>query len=87
SEAINGVFSSPHLEEKFYEAKVRWAWKEVMGEVVARRTTYVEIYQGRLTVKLSSAALKSELTMSKELIKNRLNEFVGKDVVKNIILI
>lgn len=87
SEAISSMFSSLHLEDKFYEAKVLCAWKEVVGEVIAKRTLEIEIYRGKLTIKLNSAALKSELSMSRELIKNRLNEFVGKEVVKNVVFL
>jgi hypothetical protein len=86
-EAIEGMFSSLNLNDKYYEAKAVEAWNMVMGNTVAKRTNSVEIFKGKMTVKLSSAPLKSELNMSKEFIRERLNQQLGKEVVKILIIL
>ena len=56
--------SSPH-KHKFEEAMLTCAWKEVMPEVVRRRTERTFYKQGKLFVQLSSAPLKQELRLNK----------------------
>ena len=61
-------------------------WKEIFGEAVARYTTQVYVRAGVLYVSLSSAVLRNELLSCKKSLLHRLNEEMGRLVVKDIIL-
>ena len=62
------------------------AWKKQMGEVICGYTERLYFSNGKLTVYLTSAPLRSELTMSKIRLIELLNEECGADYVEDIIL-
>lgn len=64
--------------------EVRNAYHKVVGDLISRLTWSVRYDAGVLTVALSSAALRQELSYRKEGLVNRLNEVLGRSVVKTI---
>ncbi len=68
------------------EMKAVDAWPKVVGTFIASHTIDVSIRKGVLFVRVDSDALRSELSYSKSLLLKNLNERVGKDVVKEIVL-
>ena len=64
----------------------RAAWKEVMGPGVNTYTTQVELKHDTLYVNLSSAVLREELSMGKSKIIQMLNEALGKELIRNVVL-
>ena len=68
------------------EMKAVDAWPQVVGTFIASHTIDVSIRKGMLFVRVDSDALRSELAYSKSLLMKNLNERVGKDVVKEIVL-
>ena len=68
------------------EMKAVDAWPKVVGTFIASHTIDVSIKKGVLFVRVDSDALRSELSYSKSLLLKNLNERVGKDVVKEIVL-
>ena len=74
------------LEGPLNEYRLLQAWKEVMGEAVARYTTQKYLTNQTLCVHLTSAALKADLMMRRSEIVKALNERVGCTVIYDIIL-
>lgn len=72
------------LDRGVDEAAVVASWQELMGEPIARRTEDIYFRRGKLVVRVDSAALRHELSLGKEMLKQRLNEKAGKDVVTEI---
>ena len=68
------------------EMKAVDAWPKVVGTFIASHSIDVSIRKGVLFVRVDSDALRSELSYSKSLLMKNLNERVGKDVVKEIVL-
>lgn len=62
------------------------AWKAEMGEIIVSYTERLYYKQGQLIVYLSSAPLRSELSMSKAKLMKLLNDACGQEYVKEIIL-
>jgi len=62
------------------------AWKKQMGDVICSYTERLYFSNGKLTVYLTSAPLRSELTMSKVRLIELLNEECGAHYVEDIIL-
>ena len=60
------------------------AWPVVAGEAVARYTTDVKIYNQTLFVKLRIPALRADLSMRRQEFIQRLNEYVGDQVIADI---
>lgn len=65
---------------------VEQAWKNLMGNGVNNYTEEVLLKRTTLYVKLSSAVLRNELSYGKDKIIRMINEEMGKEVVKSIVL-
>jgi hypothetical protein len=74
------------LAERLREADIWRLWPEVVGRTVASRATPLRIIKGTLTVAVSSGPWKQELTFLKGLMKQKLNEHLGGEVVREIVL-
>ena len=61
-------------------------WKAEMGDIIVSYTERLYFQQGKLIVYLSSAPLRSELSMSKSKLIKLLNDACGREYVKEIIL-
>ena len=77
---------NPLLNEKMAETRALNAWEELLGAATAAYTSNVYIRNRVLYVHVSSAVLRSELTMCREKLTERLNEKAGMSVVDSIVL-
>ena len=68
------------------EQRAIQAWPQVVGPFIASHTIDLYIKNGVLYARVDSDALRNELTYSKSLLMKNLNERVGKEVVKEIVL-
>lgn len=75
-----------NLESGLDKVNVREAWASLMGNGVNNYTTAIELKHETLYVQLSSSVLREELSYGNEKIVKMLNESIGKDVVKKLIL-
>jgi predicted nucleic acid-binding Zn ribbon protein len=74
------------LTDRLREADIWRLWPEVVGQTVAARATPVRIIKGTLTVAVSSGPWKQELTFLRRMMIEKLNERLGGEVVKEIVL-
>lgn len=65
---------------------VQQAWKNLMGNGVNSYTKEVVLKGSTLYVALTSAVLREELSYGKQKIIKMINEELGKEVVKEVIL-
>lgn len=72
------------LETPLLQKRLVESWPLIAGEVVARYTTSVHIYNQTLHVKLSMPALRSELGMQRHDLVQRLNAHVGAQIITDI---
>lgn len=75
-----------NLQTGLDKVNVRDAWASLMGNGVNNYTTAIELKHGILYVQLSSSVLREELSYGNDKIVRMLNESIGKDVVKKLIL-
>ncbi|EJW92850.1 protein containing DUF721 [gut metagenome] len=73
------------LESPLNEYRLIQAWPEVLGSTIAAYTKDLFIKNQVLYVHLTSAALRQELMMGRELLVRNLNKHVGAQVITNII--
>ena len=74
------------LDSGMNKIDVEQAWKNLMGNGVNNYTEEVLLKNNTLYVKLSSAVLRNELSFGKNKIIKMINEEMGKEIVKNLIL-
>lgn len=86
-ECIDELLNSYKLRGKLDQTHVISSWEKVMGSPIARRTVSLYFQEKKLFVKLNSAPLKHELSMSKSKIIKMLNEDVGAALVEDIVFL
>lgn len=84
-EVIRRLLRQEGLETPLNEYRLVDAWKDVVGETIARYTTNIYIKNQVLYVHLPSSVLRQELMMSRQLLVRNLNAQVGSQVIVNII--
>ncbi len=84
-EIIDRVLKEQNLDLKLDETRLIKAWNSLLGEQVASYTTNLYIQRGVLYVHLSSSVLRSELSMCRNMLMDRLNKQVGRQIITNII--
>ena len=87
SDILGQVLKQNHLDEKLYETRVLKSWSVVLGENVMNYTSNLYFSKKRLYVTLTSAVLRQELFLTREEIRNSLNNYVGFPVVKEIVFL
>ena len=85
-EAIEHLLNDYKLNDRLAEKKLIASWENVMGKMIANHTTDLSIRHKQLFVTLDSAALRNELALAKSKIVASLNDFVGREVINEIIL-
>jgi hypothetical protein len=86
-EVIDDLLEAYKLRGKFNQKKIIQSWERVMGKTIANRTDAVFFKDEKLIVKLSSSVLREELSFSKNKIIQLLNDDIGEEVVKEVVLI
>ena len=71
------------LEQSVLEVQIEEIWPQVMGEMVSKLTRSVEVKDGMLIVRVSSAALKTQLFENRFELVHKLNEAVGSTVIRD----
>lgn len=74
------------LTDTFDEQRASYMWTEVVGPTVNRYTTRRYIADGILHVYISSAPLKSELSFLTDTLIARINDAIGHQVVRSIVI-
>ena len=74
------------LQSGMDKIDVQEAWKSLMGNGVNSYTKEVVLKGSTLYVSLTSAVLREELSYGKQKIIKMINEELGKEVIKDIIL-
>ena len=75
-----------NLQAGLNKVDVKDAWVNLMGKGVNNYTTSVSLKNNTLYVTLSSSVLREELSYVKEKIITMLNEELGKELIKKLIL-
>ena len=83
---IRKLMKNPKLAEKMDELDALDVWKELIGDSLEKFVVDAKMYKGNLHVKLSSSVLRNELSYKKNELKEKINQKLGKEIVKEIIL-
>ena len=85
AEIIGDFMQQEDIEDAVLEQKALRLWNQVVGPGVNRMTTERFVDNGVITVKISSAALRNDLMLSRSSLIAKLNQLVGKPVIKEIV--
>lgn len=86
-DVLQNFKSNKSLSIGFTQLAIEEAWHTELGPAIKNYTISLQLNRGKLFVKLSSSTLREELSYGKQKIIAMLNEKVGEDVVKELILV
>jgi len=85
-EALKQFLESSRIKGGIQALQIEDAWEQIMGKTVARYTDKLQIIGDKLIITTNVAPLKNELVYQKDKIKQRVNEALGQNVVKEVII-
>ena len=83
-EAIAEFLEKYRLKDGYIRVQITRIWNETLGNMIASYTKKVELNQHKLTVYITSPAVKNELMMLKTDIIKQLNKAMGEKLIKEI---
>lgn len=84
--AIKAMLDHYKLKGKYQQTRIKQLWPALMGASIAQYTTDLRITRNVLYVNIRSAALKQELSMGTEKICKLLNEELGEEYLKKVVI-
>ncbi len=85
-DVLNDFIASNRLNKGLDKVTVEEAWHQLMGPAISKYTDKVILEGDTLRVRLSSSVLREELSYGKDKIIQMLNEEVGRDLIKKLVL-
>jgi len=85
-EALQIFLERSKLKYGVQSARIEDLWAEIMGKTIARYTDRIQIINQTLFVTTSVAPLKQELHYQKETIIKRVNEALGSNTIRELVI-
>ena len=85
-DAIKQFLKKSRLKTGIQALQIEDVWEQIMGKTVAKYTDKIQIIQQTLFITTSVAPLKNELLYQKEKIMERVNEALGENVIKEVVI-
>jgi predicted nucleic acid-binding Zn ribbon protein len=84
--ALKAMMEQYRLESGSHEARIRQLWPELFGPSLSANTRRLRVVDHKLFVSVDSAALRQELTMTRELLRQKLNRELGEEFLKEVVI-
>lgn len=85
-EILRQYLKVTQLDNMVFEEKIARLWQETLGDAVTRETDRIFLQDGYLFVNLKSPSLKTELMMRRTAIARALNEKLGQEIIKTVVI-
>ena len=85
-DAIDKFLEQSRIRGSIQALQIGDVWEDIMGKTIARYTEEIRIINDTLFITTHVAPLKQELIFQKEKIKLRVNEALGKKIIKKIVV-
>jgi hypothetical protein len=86
-DAMKFFLNRSRLKNSIQALQIEEAWEKIMGKTIAKYTEKIQLNNQVLFITTHMAPLKNELLFQKESIITRVNEFLGKDTVKEVVIL
>lgn len=85
-DAIRQFIQNSRLKGPMQALQIEEVWEQMMGKTIARYTDKITIINNTLYITTSVAPLKQELIYQREQIRFRVNEALGKNEIKDVVI-
>ena len=86
AEALQQFLKKSRLKTGMQAMQIEEVWETIMGKTIAKYTDKLQIIGSTLFVTTAVAPLKNELLYQKEKIIERVNEALGENVIKEVVV-
>jgi predicted nucleic acid-binding Zn ribbon protein len=86
SEVLKQLVEKNNWKEKLFQNKVKEIWVLKMGTTINSYTKEIRLRRQKLFITIGPAPLRQELTYSKTKIIDLLNEELGEEYIKDVII-
>ncbi len=86
ADALKEFLNKSKLKGGIQALQIEDAWGKIMGKTIAKYTDKIEIINSTLFISSTVAPLKNELLYQKEKIIERVNEALGENVIKEVVI-
>lgn len=85
-DALKQFLEKSRMKYSIQSLQVEDHWEKIMGKTIAKYTDKIEIRNGTLFIYTQVAPLKNELVFQKELIIERINESMGAQTIREVVI-
>jgi predicted nucleic acid-binding Zn ribbon protein len=85
-DALKKFLNQSQLKGSIQALQIEEIWEQIMGKTVARYTDKIQIHGHTLYVNTAVAPLRQELIYQKDKIIQRVNEALGENVIKEVVI-
>ncbi len=85
-DALKDMIQELRIGPQLNETRVKSLWEEIMGKTISTYTSNIAVRKNVLYLTILSAPLKQELSYAKDKIKLRLNEELGEEFIKEVVI-
>ena len=85
-DALKSFLKTSRLKGSLQALQITDVWEQLMGKTIAKYTDAIQIHGNTLYITTSVAPLKQELLFQKDTIRQRVNEALGENLVKEVVI-
>jgi predicted nucleic acid-binding Zn ribbon protein len=84
---LKELLSNWGIERKVEYGMIMDKWPEIAGELVSKKTHIEKINNGKVFLKVENSTWRQEMVYHKKEFIDKMNQFIGKEVIKDILFI
>ncbi|MCC6289367.1 MAG: DUF721 domain-containing protein [Chitinophagaceae bacterium] len=85
-QALKIFLQKSRLKGSIQGFQITEVWEQIMGKTIAKYTEKIEIIQHTLFISTTVAPLKNELLYQKDKIIQRVNEALGENLIREVVI-
>jgi predicted nucleic acid-binding Zn ribbon protein len=85
-DALKKFLNQSHLKGSIQALQIEEVWEQIMGKTVARYTEKIQIHGHTLYINTAIAPLRNELLYQKDKILQLVNEALGENVIREVVI-
>jgi Dna[CI] antecedent, DciA len=86
AEAMQQMLQEFRLQPQMHETRIKMLWEKLMGNTIATYTSNISVRKNVLYVSILSAPLKNELIFGKDKIVALINEELGEQYIREVVI-
>lgn len=85
-EAIQAFLTGSRIEGNMRALQITDVWADLMGPLIAGYTDRIQILGDKLFIYTQVAPLRQELTFQRDSICKRVNEALGQEIIREVVI-